>query len=167
MLWISSFFLFLTARLHSFTLKHTYMHTNSAKIDTFIRQACASGYLPRGSYLPVVAFLAQLFLEVSQSEAVGFHHAAIGDLLATEEIGDHQFLRPDDAKRKAALTRLHLRWGGLLTKHGHTITEVYKGTINLREMRLLVIWMEINRKCMKQLKATEWWRMCVERWLRG
>lgn len=91
-----------------------------------------SGYLPRGSYLPVVAFLAQLFLEVSQSEAVGFHHAAIRNLLTTEEIGDHQFLRPDDAKRKAALTLLHLQWGGLLTKHGHTITEAYKGTINLR-----------------------------------
>lgn len=52
------------------------------------------------SCLPVVAFLAQLFLEVSQSEAVGFHHAAVWDLLAAEEIGDHQLLRPEDTKRE-------------------------------------------------------------------
>lgn len=42
-----------------------------------------------GSYLPVVAFLAKLFLEVSQGEAVGLHHAAIRNLLTTEEVGDH------------------------------------------------------------------------------
>lgn len=46
------------------------------------------------SYLPIVAFLAQLFLEVSQGEAVGLHHAAIRDLLPTEEVGDHKLLRP-------------------------------------------------------------------------
>ncbi len=42
-----------------------------------------------GSYLPVVAFLAELFLEVSQGETVGLHHAAIWNLLTTEEVGDH------------------------------------------------------------------------------
>lgn len=45
-----------------------------------------------GSYLPVVAFLAKLFLEVSQGEAVGLHHAAIRNLLTAEEVGDHQLL---------------------------------------------------------------------------
>lgn len=44
--------------------------------------------------LPVVAFLAKLLLEVTQGEAVGLHHAAVGNLLATEEVGDHQLLRP-------------------------------------------------------------------------
>lgn len=52
----------------------------------------------RGLYLPVIAFLAQLFLEVSQGEAVGLHHAAIRDLLTTEEVGDHELLRPENAK---------------------------------------------------------------------
>lgn len=51
-----------------------------------------------GSYLPVVAFLAKLLLEVSQGEAVGLHHAAIRNLLTTEKVGDHQFLRPENAK---------------------------------------------------------------------
>lgn len=39
--------------------------------------------------VPVVAFLAKLFLEVSQGEAVGLHHTAIRNLLTTEEVGDH------------------------------------------------------------------------------
>lgn len=51
-----------------------------------------------GSYLPVVAFLAKLFLEVSQGEAVGLHHTAIRNLLTTEEVRDHKLLRPENAK---------------------------------------------------------------------
>lgn len=57
----------------------------------------------RGLYLPVVAFLAQLFLEVSQGEAVGLHHAAIRDLLTTEEVGDHELLRPKNVKKENRL----------------------------------------------------------------
>lgn len=40
--------------------------------------------------LPVIAFFAKLLLEVSQGETVCLHHAAVGDLLTTEEVGDHQ-----------------------------------------------------------------------------
>ena len=49
--------------------------------------------------LPVVAFLAKLFLEVTEGEAVGFHHAAIRNFLATEKVGDHQLLRPENTTR--------------------------------------------------------------------
>lgn len=42
------------------------------------------------SNLPVVAFLAKLFFEMAKSEAVGLHESAVWDLLATEEVGDHQ-----------------------------------------------------------------------------
>lgn len=37
--------------------------------------------------LPVIAFFAKLLLEVSQGETVCLHHAAVGDLLTTEEVG--------------------------------------------------------------------------------
>lgn len=40
--------------------------------------------------LPVVAFLAELFFEMAESEAVGLHESAVRDLLAAEEVGDHQ-----------------------------------------------------------------------------
>lgn len=40
--------------------------------------------------VPVVAFLAELLFEMAESEAVGLHESAVRDLLATEEIGDHQ-----------------------------------------------------------------------------
>lgn len=55
-------------------------------------------------YLPVVAFLAKLLLEVSQGETVGLHHASIRNLLTTEEISDHQLFRPENTKgfKKAA-----------------------------------------------------------------
>lgn len=49
---------------------------------------------PFAAHLPVVAFLAKLLLKVTQGEAVGLHHAAVGNLLATEEVGDHQLFRP-------------------------------------------------------------------------
>lgn len=62
--------------------------------------------LAGGWYLPVVAFLAQLFLEVSQSEAVGLHHAAIRDLLTTEEVGDHKLLWPKNTKLKKKKKRV-------------------------------------------------------------
>lgn len=74
------------------TLRQHQRHPNSCEQPWLQLRASV-----RGSYLPVVAFLAQLFLEVSQGEAVGLHHAAVGDLLTTEEVGDHELLRPGKA----------------------------------------------------------------------
>ena len=51
--------------------------------------------------LPVFAFLAELVFEVSQGEAVGLHDAAVGDLLTTEEVGDHQVTAREPGEHKA------------------------------------------------------------------
>lgn len=87
------------------------MHTHTTQLTLLQYQTAWNKHLSKcvlvycdpcavvsGSYLPVVAFLAELFLEVSQGEAVGLHHAAIRNLLTAEEVGDHELLRPENAK---------------------------------------------------------------------
>lgn len=42
------------------------------------------------AHTPVVALLAELLLEVAQSETVALHGPSVGNLLAAEEIGHHR-----------------------------------------------------------------------------
>ena len=49
---------------------------------------------------PVVALLAQLLFEVTQSHAVGLHHAPVRNFLAAEEVRDHQLRRRRQQQRR-------------------------------------------------------------------
>lgn len=109
-LWIAdrpSFFppwIFTAVRLQFFSLiRQSYasplmINNNPATRVATARQVWTNPYLGISNvvYSPVVAFLAKLFLEVTQGEAVSLHHAAIRNFLAAEKVGDHQLLRPEN-----------------------------------------------------------------------
>lgn len=87
-----------SSQVHTDNTQFQHMSINSKA--SLLRFVCAA---VTETYLPVVAFLAKLLLEVTQCEAVGLHHAAIRNLLTTEKVGDHKLLRPESVKWKLIL----------------------------------------------------------------
>lgn len=105
--WIQFLFKYKAPGLH-INIHATTAPTQSTEVPIQLQPECALvncdvRVVVSASHLPVVAFLAKLLLEVSQGEAVSLHHAAIRNLFTTEEVGDHEFLRPTIAKWKVEL----------------------------------------------------------------